>query len=543
MTRKLNIAIIISALILGVIGFWFYQKNIFSKDILKLEILGPREATMGDEIQYTVRYKNNGKTALEEAKLNFEYPENSISDTNSQIAEQNRGDIYPGEEKNITFKTRLFGKENELEEAKASVTFRPKNLKAVYSTETSFTTSINFVPINLEFDLPSKLESGRDVSFSLNYFSNSNWPLSNIGIKVNYPPSFEFSESTPKSLDKNDWQVDLLNKTEGGRITISGKIFGQPSEQQIFNAQLGIWRDGNFILLREINKAVEIINPSLYISQNINDSSQYVANPGELLHYEISFKNIGDQPFQNLFLVTRIEGNAYDLDTLKTTDGEFRKGDRSIVWGSNKVSKLQFLGPNEENEVEFWVNLKKDWPIPGPSDTNPSVKDEVILGQAQQDFVTKINSKLELIQNLLFSQGAFQNSGPISPTIGQITTYTVSWQVKNYYNDVKNIKVKAIFPDNVNLTGEILPKDAHLTFDQDSREVVWEVGDLSAHTGISNTPPEIDFQIKITPNQSVTSFKLIDNVSISGEDTWTGQDLEISAPSINTNSLQGTSGT
>ena len=540
MRKKFNTFIIILFLILGAIGFWFYQKNIFSKDILKLEILGSRETTMGEEVEYTVRYKNNGKTALEEAKVIFEFPDNSIiSEGNSQRIEQKLDDIYPGEERNIKFRARLLGKENELKEAKVQLSFRPKNLKAFYVAETSFTTAINFVPLTLEFDLPSKVESGRDLSFSLNYFSNVNWPLSDLEIKVDYPSAFEFLAATPKSLDKNEWQISLMNKTEGGRIRISGRIFGQSFEQQIFKAQLGIWRDGEFVLLKETTKGVEIIKPSIYISQEINDSDQYIASPGDLLHYEVFFKNVGEDAFRDLFLVVRLDGDTYDLDSLKTTDGEFKKGDNSIVWDSKKVAKLRFLGPDDENKVEFWINLKQDWPIPGPSDKNPFVKNEVILGQAREEFITKINSKLELVGKNYFSQGPFQNTGPVPPKVGEITTYTILWQVKNYYNDVKNVKVKAILPDYVSLTGEILPKESRLTFDQNSRELVWEVGDLSAHTGISNSPSEINFQIKFTPIQSQKErvVKLIDNIEIISEDSWTRTEIETTASAIDTGSL------
>ena len=540
MRRKFNTFIIILFIILGAIGFWFYQKNIFSKDILKLEILGSRETTMGEEVEYTVRYKNNGKTALEEAKVIFEFPDNSIiSEGNSQRIEQKLDDIYPGEERNIKFRARLLGKENELKEAKVQLSFRPKNLKAFYVAETSFTTAINFVPLTLEFDLPSKVESGRDLSFSLNYFSNANWPLSDLEIKVDYPSAFEFLAATPKSLDKNEWQISLLNKTEGGRIRISGRIFGQSFEQQIFKAQLGIWRDGEFVLLKETTKGVEIIKPSIYISQEINDSDQYIASPGDLLHYEVFFKNVGEDAFRDLFLVVRLDGDVYDFDSLKTTDGEFKKGDNSIIWDSKKVAKLRFLGPDDENKVEFWINLKQDWPIPGSSDKNPFVKNEVILGQAREEFITKINSKLELVGKNYFSQGPFQNTGPVPPKVGQATTYTILWQVKNYYNDVKNVKVKAILPDYVSLTGEILPKESRLTFDQNSRELVWEVGDLSAHTGISNSPSEINFQIKFTPIQSQKErvVKLIDNIEIISEDSWTQTEIETTASTIDTGSL------
>ena len=55
--------------ILGIAGYWYWQGNPFSKEILKLEILGPDSASASNEITYTVKYKNNGDVRLEEPRL------------------------------------------------------------------------------------------------------------------------------------------------------------------------------------------------------------------------------------------------------------------------------------------------------------------------------------------------------------------------------------------------------------------------------------------------------------------------------------------
>ena len=65
MKNKLILIAIILAVLAGAIGVWYYQKNIYSKETLKLEILGPLTAELGQEIEYTVKYKNNGNVRLE----------------------------------------------------------------------------------------------------------------------------------------------------------------------------------------------------------------------------------------------------------------------------------------------------------------------------------------------------------------------------------------------------------------------------------------------------------------------------------------------
>ena len=73
--------LIILAIIAGVAGFiWNWQENIYSKGDIRLEILGPTEATLGQEVEYIIRYKNNGNFRLDNPELTFEAPEYSLKE-------------------------------------------------------------------------------------------------------------------------------------------------------------------------------------------------------------------------------------------------------------------------------------------------------------------------------------------------------------------------------------------------------------------------------------------------------------------------------
>lgn len=535
--NKFILAAITLTVITSIVGFWYYQRNIYSKEILKLEILGQEEAGLAQEIEYTVKYKNNGNVRLEEPRLVFEKPKYSLlSETEAIRQEIILDDIYPGQEKTITFKARLLGKEGDMKKAKVWLSYRPRNLKARYESETSYTTQIKSVPLNLEFDLPSKIDSGKEVSFKLNYFSNTNYPLSNLGIKIEYPSDFEFQSSWPRALEETDWEIGLLNKAEGGRIEITGNIRGEIGEQKQFKAQLGSWQQGEFVLLKESIRGVQIVTPSLYISQQINNNPQFTATAGDTLHYEIFFKNIGNDVFTNLFLVSRLEGDIFDFETLKAPQGDFELGDNSIIFDWRRVSKLQFLDVGEEGKAEFWIDLKDDWaPVPGGK--NQVLRNKIFLSQAQQEFVTKVNSKLEVIQKGYFEDEVFGNTGPIPPEIGNQTTYTVIWQAKNYYNDVKNVKVKATLGSKVRLTGSIFPEEARLTFDSGSREVVWEIEDMDAGKGILGAGPSVAFQIAFTPSSSQEGKTptLVGKAEITAEDQFTGSSVSAEDDLIKTN--------
>lgn len=536
--NKFILFITILAAITGIVGFWYYQRNVYSKEILKLEILGAEEADLAQEIGYTVKYKNNGNVRLEEARLIFQYPDYSLGLEEGKTLRQEviLDDIYPGQERIFNFKARLLGKEGEEKKAQAWLSYRPKNLKARYESETSHNSRINSVPLTLEFDLPSKIDAGKEINFQLNYFSNVEYPLANLGIKIDYPSDFQFQSSKPQALEETDWNIGLLNRAEGGRIQITGNLSGQVGEQKQFKAQLGTWRDGEFVILKETVRAVQIVTPSLYISQQINNNSQYVARAGDTLHYEIFFKNIGNDAFSNLFLVAKLEGDIFDFQTTKAPLGDFESGDNSIIFDWRKVAKLQFLNAQEEGRVEFWVDVKDDWSITNADQKNPTLKNKVFLSQAQKEFTTKVSSKLVITQKGYYQDEVFGNLGPHPPQTGEQTTYTIIWQAKNYYNDVKGVRVKATLDNNVRLTGRIFPEDSRLTFDSNSREVVWEIDDLKAGQGILSPVPSVAFQIALTPQQ-VGALNLIGIARITGEDEFTGLVASGENPAISTTEI------
>lgn len=426
------------------------------------------------------------------------------------------------------------GQEGDVKEAKAKLSYRPKNLKARYASETSFSTLIKKVSLNFDFDLPSKIESGKEIKFSLNYFSNVDYLLSDLRVAIDYPSGFEFVGSSSRYLEEDEWNIGLLNKAEGGRVEISGVLMGEVGEEKIFRARIGSWHDGEFILLKEAVRGISIIKPALYITQQINNNPKFIANPGDLLHYEIFFKNIGEEFLNNMFLLVNLGGPAFDFATIQAPEGDFTPGENSIIWDWRRVRDLQILPPQSEGRVEFWVKLKNEWGLGDSSD----IKTTIFLSQAKEEFVNKVNSKLALSQKGYYYDEVFGNSGPIPPRVGQVTNYTITWQVKNYYNDVKDAKVKAILPSNVNLTGKIFPDEQtdKITFDSRSREIIWNIGDLPAGRGVTEPAPNVSFQVSFVPQEDMRGevARLIGEARVSGQDEWTGETVHSSGSSLHT---------
>jgi len=537
---KKRFFIIFAVIVVVFVAFLFYREGMFSKEILKLEIFGPDTAKIGDEIEYTIQYKNNGNFVLEKPKLTFVLPEYSLTEDGKTMIIQSLDDIYPGNQESVKIKTRLLGKDGDLKTAKASISYVPKNITATYESSTTFITKIDSSPITLDFDLPTKVEQAKSLQYSINYFSNVDYPLENLSIKIDPTSGFDFISSDPASLDNLEWKLQTLNKAQGGRINIIGKVSATTNQSLTFSVSLGMWKNGNFVVIKQTSVDVQVIQPLLFISQQVNGSSSYVASPGETLHYKVSFRNIGSTPFDDLFMVAKISDNpALDMSTIQAESGGQVQSDNSmIIWDHSQVSKLRHLDVQQEGEVNFSVKLKSDWSPSAADGSGTIITDEINISQITQKFTTKVSSGLVISQKGYYQSSDIVNSGPIPPEVGKATTYTINWEIKNYFNDAKNVKVKAILPQSISLTGQIMPENelSNFSFDSESREIVWSVGDIQAGTGVTGDPTFLSFQVSLTPDslQKGLTASLIGQAQVSGENQFTNTAITSQDSGINT---------
>jgi len=535
-SKKLIIALIL-AIVAGTAVLVLWRQTMFSKEILRLEILGPETTNVGEEIEYTIKYKNSGNFVLESAKLEFLLPDNSLTEDGKLRISQGLEDIYPGQENFVKIKTRLLGKENDLKIAKASLTYIPKNITARYESNTTLTTKINSVPITLGLDLPTKAEKGKELQYSVNYFSNIDYPLENLSLKIEPVQGIEFISADPSSLDNLEWKLQTLNKAQGGRVSIKSRTSTEASQNLVFSAKLGMWQNGIFVVIKETTQEVQIIQPLLIISQTVNGLAEYIASPGEVLNYKIVFRNIGTTPFENLYAIVKLDGLALDMSTIQAENGQVQTGDGMVIFDYNNNSKLRKLNVSEEGEVNFSVKVKNDW-VSLADESAKTISNTATISQISQKFTIKVNSGLVISQSAFYKSFEISNSGPTPPESGKKTTYVITWDIKNYFSDAKNVKVKAKLPANVSLTGKIIPEDASInfTFDSVSREIVWSAGDVLAGTGIKGDPVTLSFQIALTPSisQKGQTAPLIGEVQILGENQFTNTNIIATDSAINT---------
>ena len=536
--KKIAFIAFLLALVAGSIAFFYFQRGSFSEADLRVEVIGPEDVEVGQEVEYSIRYRNNSDIRLENVSITFEYPDASVpvKEDEDEVTEeretfrrvQDLDNLNPGQEEIIDFKAKIFGEEGDAVEARAWFNYTPQNLSAEYEVERTHTGIITNVPISFEFDLPNQTEDGEEFPFRVRYFSHLDEPLENLGIKLDYPSGFEFLRSTPSGLEDNQWEREFLGGNEGALIEVFGILNGDPGDVKGFKGEIGVWKFDRFITLKRIDGEILIPQPNLFVDVVINDNSEYVANPGEDLLYDIYFKNIGDQTLEDLFLTVDLDSEIIDMDGVEPMGGRFQKEAGSIIWSHSSFSELRRLRPDEEEKISFWAKIKEE-NLP----YNPEVITSLSLSQVMQESRVKVNTEFNLEQDFVVEEDPFQSEGPFPLRLNRPSTYTINWKIENLYNDLEDVEVVTTIPEDVGIVEKDYGEDEELEFNSRTRELTWSLERVERGAGASLSSPEVNFQLEIIPTTSADEETiLLDEATIRGVDGWTERELEVKAEAL-----------
>ncbi len=526
---KIIVLILFFSLVVLLVGiWWFYRQNVTSRGDLFLELIAPEQVVVGQPVEYTLRLKNQGNFTLTNAELMFEFPRSArLIEPGDSIVRQKLDDsIYPGQEQQFAFRAKIFGQEKEILTAKARVDYQIQGLRANYTAETSAATAISSVPITFELSLPQTAAPGREFQFSLNYFSALGENLENVGMKLSATRGFELKESVPRTDEPGEWKLPFLVSQDGGRIRLIGWA-GTGVPEVVFSAQIGVWTEWGFFPIKITSRKIEVSDAPLHLSLQTNNSFDYVANAGDSLHYQLFFRNVTERPLEKQFLTVSLKGDYFDLKSLRSIRGIYQPGHNSILWDWRDIPQLRFLDRDEEGMVDFWIDLKDDWPIRSFS---PQAEIEVEIGSVRQTFANKVNSKLGLVQRAYAGDEFFDDVGSIPLRLGELTRYSVYWELTNQYNVVEDIWVAVNLPSEVVFADKVFPEEetGKISFEPEERRLVWSAGRLEP-----GQKAVLAFQLAVHPLSAESLISpLIGQAEVQGWDQWTERVIVVTVPEV-----------
>ena len=153
--------------------------------------------------------------------------------------------------------------------------------------------------------------------------------------------------------------------------------------------------------------------------------------------------------------------------------------------------------------------------------------------KGEDNFDINLISHLQLVRRGFYYSKTMPNTGPIPAKVGQETTFTVVLSVTNSTNELEGVKVRAFLPPYMVWKNKIIPASS-VTFDPNTGEIIWDVGDMKAGIGYTSPAKEITFQVGFIPsaNQVGQTPELVTNITAEGHDKFTDSNLQASVPSL-----------
>lgn len=549
--RKVWIGIgIISAILIGGLIVWFsFKKPTFTGSKVKLTLEASKEAVSGADFNYIVKYSNQEEVPLENVEIKVFYPEGFIfKESNPEAQGDNSGTwkfdrIEAGESKTITIQGKLIGDIDSTKKCKVTLAYKPQNVSSTFNQDAEVSTRITSTALALTSELPENITSGEEIIWTIKYSNTEKSEIDNIKIETVYPDGFEFESADPEPTQENVWENIKLKANEESEIKIKGKLTGNLDEKKIFKASIGIVdNQGKFWLQQEIENSIKIIEANLEINHKVNKE---IVNLGSLLEYKTILKNTGSVAIENIVITNEIDSNLLDDKSLQFEKGNFENGE--IIWDKNTLEALSSLDPGQEIQVSFKAKVVQNIKIEKEEDKNFVVKNkakiEGEIGEKKNNWESdEVFSKIITDLNLRSEghyvdyEGIQVGRGPIPPQVGKTTTYMIYWYLTNSLNDVEGTVVRSSLPENVIWTGKTTVSSGSISYNKKTREIVWKIGNLPAHTGSLIQNMEATFEVSITPVKSDigNNLPLLNESIVSGMDTFCNVEVEDQAEAINT---------
>jgi len=551
--------LVLLALLLAIVSFlsfWFGSPS-FSESGVKLEIEGPNQVSVGDEVIYKLKYSNDTKLDLNNMTFKFIYPDDSVVLKDGVVVKDlsetfTLDQLSPGQEAEREFKAFLVGDRGNIKTAKAELSYGAGSLKTVFEKNTSLSTTIIGLPVSLTLSAPPNSVPGQAISYVLDYRNESSDDIYDLRFEFDYPDGFSFQRSTPSPNTGNYvWLVPVLKKSNGGRISITGPLNGKEGETKNILVLLKRKIGDQYVNYEKAETSSVIADSLLNAEVLVNDSSDYSAFAGDDLNYVVKYSNSSNYNLVGVNLTIKLEGEMYDISSLDTKGGYYDNSNNTITWNASTVSDFANLAPNKKGQVSFRIKLKNSIPSGVSGSKNLFVRASARLSTpnvpsgvggdeifAESNVVTKISTQPTLKQTVYYNDPAFGSSGPLPPEAGKETSFTVHWQITNPGNDMSGVKITGILPAGVSWKSVVSVGSGQPepTFNKNTSEVVWNLGVLPQGVGVTGAKYEASFQITIKPsiNQKGSPVLIIKDSKLSGVDTFTKQNIIVPARDIST---------
>ena len=536
--------------------FILWGGNSISGENISISINGPFTLGGGQTIPLQIGITNQNSVPIESATLLVEYPlgTQSVSEVGKELFSERLpiSNIAAGETVNIPLQAQVFGEENEEQMIRASVEYRVEGSNATFYKEADpLRFKISSSPVVIQVEAASNLAVGQETDIEVTIISNSPNPLNDILMRAEYPTGFEFTESEPATASgQNVWNISELEPEENVTINITGQFFGTETEERTINFTVGVPNERDRFNLASVFATAStdfvLVTPAANIDFIVDGrrGSTAAIEPGQSASLSVEVTNTHTRTLYDVVVSLDLSGSALANSVIKTNNGYYDSNTSRIIWDVSRIPGLGTFQSGDSQTLSFsiepnvgslltpQINLKAT--VQARSTADSRATEEV--GTASADL--RIKSETSLQSEALRDSGPFSDFGPVPPEIGETTSYTIEFGIKNGSNSIADTVMVANLPSYVNWLGNT-SGDGDWSYNPATRSVEWEVGDLSSEAEATGA-----FQVSILPSASQvgTTPTLVGEQLLRATDRFTGSDVQAASGAVTTSVGSGGSG-
>lgn len=524
------------------------RSNIFSEDSIVVSFTGSGETKSAELTTFDFEYANNNWMNIDNVVIVFEYPEAfhpeplAKLDIKKSRAEYALGEVASQTRGKVTLAGKFYGSKGDQAKISATLRYSPSAVSALYEKRMERNISIVSSPLLFEINAPLELASDQEAQYEIRYANMGDVSFSGLKVKLEYPAEFVFTDSEPKPSEGKDiWEVGTLAPRQEGKIVVRGRLTGGRDEQKLVQGGIGVIQgDGSFLSYGDNSRKTKIVASPFSIKQVVNNKSTLSVEPGELLRYEVEYRNDGNVGIRDAIVSISLDSPYIDFGTLQFTGnarGAYDQSRKVIFWKASDMPALSRVEPGQSGKVSFNIKTFSDLDKKFPGVRNVVIQSvakidstdiPAIVGivkvVASATLSIKVDTVLTASLKGWYQDLTIPNTGPIPPIVGQETTYTFHLLLSNSSNDVKDARASIFLPTGIRYTGNKGPEAERVVYNERSNEFLWDMG-----TFTSGTSREVIFQIGVTPDMSGLNqeIPLVSRIIVVGQDTFTEKGVRL----------------
>lgn len=535
----------------------FSDSRTVSSNNIELVVLGNSFTDGGETLGLDVGIQNKNTAGLEYVDLIVTYPRGDDGDSAQQERKRiSVGSVAAGKTKTQHVDLVLYGAQGTTKNISFTLEYHIAGSNAIFSKNVMYPVIINTAPVTLTVAAPTGITPGQIFTMDISVLQNATLPAKNMLVRVEYPPSFLFQSAIPAAMAGNNiFEIGDLGPGMTKKVSIKGKLEGIAGEERSFRIYTGagasVGQTDIVVPYSSLLHTMILENPFINAQIMVGGirAEQYAISGGQSVPVSIAWTNNLPTSVDDVVITARLSGNALNQSSVQAQSGFYDSNTNTISWNKNTFSQFASIDPGASGTVGFSV---ASLPLVGGGQSllvNPTILVSVsVTGRQPNDGGTssqitssderelRVSTGFFLAGRGLRTIGAFQNTGPVPPKVGNRSTYTIEWTVSNSANPVTGAVAVASLPSYVEWVGSTAPESESLSYNEITREVTWNIGTVNAGVGIQGGGRTASFQIAITPSLSQvgSTLSLLGETKLTGSDSFSRAALQSIRPLINT---------